>query len=133
MTLLGISSKDWGFRSGQNSWERHVLNLVLNAIEAMSDTKGENLKLTIRTSMADDGAIEVAVSDAGSGISKEMMDRVFEPFFTTMRDGMGMGLSISRTIVEAHGGRLWLSQNSGRGCTLSFTLPTDQQNQGNGL
>ena len=99
-----------------------LMNLMLNGIEAMKDTSGE---LTLTSKETADGQLLISVSDAGIGIATDRADRVFEAFFTTKPQGTGMGLSISRKIIESHGGRLWASANSGRGATFQFTLPTD--------
>ncbi len=96
------------------------MNLMLNAIEAMKDSSGE---LTVKSELQD-GQLQFSVSDTGVGLPKEKMDQVFSAFFTTKPLGSGMGLSISRSIVESHGGRLWASANDGRGATFHFTLPT---------
>lgn len=95
------------------------MNLMLNGIEAMKDTGGE---LTVISKSKEDGLI-VSISDSGIGLP-ENPDRIFEAFFTTKSQGTGMGLSISRTIVESHSGRLWASANTGRGATFHFSLPT---------
>ena len=98
-----------------------LMNLMLNAIEAMKDTAGE---LTINTEMRQDGPVLISVSDTGVGLPAEKADRIFDAFFTTKPQGSGMGLAISRSIVESHRGRLWATPNSGRGTTFHFTLPT---------
>jgi PAS domain S-box-containing protein len=99
-----------------------VLNLAHNGMEAMADCRPALRRLTIRTSAADGGMVEVAVRDAGRGIPAENLARIFDPFFTTKPSGLGMGLAISRSIVEAHGGRLWASSDEG-GAVFRFTLP----------
>lgn len=99
-----------------------LMNLMLNGIEAMKDTNGE---LTVTSKKTADGQLLISVSDSGIGISSDQADRIFEAFFTTKAQGTGMGLSISRRIIESHGGRLWASTNSGRGATFHFTLPND--------
>jgi signal transduction histidine kinase len=96
------------------------MNLMLNAIEAMKDTGGE-LTITARTSP--EGELLMAVSDTGVGLPTDHPDRIFESFVTTKPQGTGMGLSITRSIVEAHGGRLWAIANPGAGATFLFTLP----------
>jgi signal transduction histidine kinase len=96
------------------------MNLMLNAIEAMKDSGGE---LTMKSQLQD-GQLQFSVSDTGVGLPAEKMDQIFSAFFTTKPQGSGMGLSISRSIVESHGGRLWASANDGRGATFHFTLPT---------
>jgi two-component system sensor kinase FixL len=99
-----------------------LVNLVRNAIDAMGDATPA--ELTVRTKAREGGFTEVSVSDTGSGISEEVRERLFEPFMTTKKEGMGVGLSICRTIVEAHDGKIWASNNEGRGATFAFTLPT---------
>jgi C4-dicarboxylate-specific signal transduction histidine kinase len=96
-----------------------LMNLMLNGIEAMNDAPGE---LVISSQRTDDGRLLISVNDSGVGIPPEQAERIFEAFFTTKPRGTGMGLSISRTIVESHGGRLWASANSTRGATFQFTL-----------
>jgi signal transduction histidine kinase len=89
----------------------------------MQDARTER-QLTIRSLMAERGQLLISVTDSGVGVSPEQADQIFNAFFTTKAQGTGMGLSISRSIVESHGGRLWATPNSGRGATFSFTLPT---------
>jgi PAS domain S-box-containing protein len=96
------------------------MNLMLNAIEAMKDSGGE---LTVKSELQD-GQLQFSVSDTGVGLPTEKMDQIFSAFFTTKPQGSGMGLAISRSIVESHGGRLWATANDGRGATFYFTLPT---------
>jgi signal transduction histidine kinase/GAF domain-containing protein/CheY-like chemotaxis protein len=98
-----------------------LMNLMLNGIEAMKDTPGE---LTVASGPGEDGHLLVSVTDSGPGLPAGEGERIFEAFFTTKPQGSGMGLSISRRIVEAHGGRLWASSNPGRGATFRFSLPT---------
>ena len=95
------------------------MNLMLNAIEAMKDSGGE---LTVKSELQD-GQLQFSVSDTGVGLPAEKMDQIFSAFFTTKPQGSGMGLAISRSIVESHGGQLWASANSGAGATFHFTLP----------
>jgi two-component system sensor kinase FixL len=97
-----------------------VLNLVRNAIEAMAGT--ERRELTIATSQAADGMAEISVTDTGSGIAPDVARRLFQPFVTTKPAGMGVGLSISRTIVEAHGGRLSAEPNPEGGTVFRLTV-----------
>jgi signal transduction histidine kinase len=99
-----------------------LMNLMLNGIEAMEDTGGE---LTIRSEKAEGGQILLSVSDLGIGLPVENAERIFDAFVTTKAQGTGMGLSISRRIIESHGGRLWACANTGRGATFRFTLPAD--------
>jgi PAS domain S-box-containing protein len=99
------------------------MNLILNAIEAMKDSGGD---FTVKSQLQD-GQLQFSVSDTGVGLPAEKMDQIFSAFFTTKPQGSGMGLSISRSIVESHGGRLWATANDGRGATFHFTLPTAAQ------
>jgi PAS domain S-box-containing protein len=99
-----------------------LMNLMLNGIEAMKDAPGE---LVITSQGTDDGPLLISVSDSGGGIPPEQAERIFDAFFTTKPHGTGMGLSISRTIVESHGGRLSASNNTTRGATFQFTLPAE--------
>ena len=94
---------------------------MLNGIEAMQDTGGE---LTISSQIGDDGRLLVSVRDTGVGLPVEKADQIFNAFFTTKPQGSGMGLAISRSIVESHGGHLWASANTTRGATFHFSLPT---------
>jgi C4-dicarboxylate-specific signal transduction histidine kinase len=95
------------------------MNLMANGIEAMQDSGGE---LTVK-SQVQDSQLQFSVSDTGVGLPTEKMDQIFSAFFTTKPQGSGMGLAISRSIVESHGGRLWATANDGRGATFHFTLP----------
>jgi C4-dicarboxylate-specific signal transduction histidine kinase len=103
--------------------EQVILNLIINAVEAMSGVGEASRQLLIRTGKDASGAVLVAVQDSGPGLSPESFDRVFDAFYTTKPDGMGMGLSICRSIVEAHDGRLWAAPHDGPGATFQFTLP----------
>jgi signal transduction histidine kinase len=98
-----------------------MLNLIINAFEAMSGADEVPRELLISTEKAESGVL-VAVRDSGAGFGPTTLDRVFDAFYTTKPSGMGMGLSICRSIVEAHGGRLWASANLSRGATFQFTL-----------
>jgi PAS domain S-box-containing protein len=98
------------------------MNLMLNAIEAMKDTGGD---LTIKTEPSQEGPLLISVSDTGVGLPAESTDEIFNAFFTTKPEGSGMGLAISRSIVESHGGRLWATPNNGRGARFQLTLPAE--------
>ena len=100
-----------------------LLNLIMNGIEAMRGVPEGSRELTITTARSGAGSIVVTLHDTGPGLDAEEVDRLFEAFFTTKAEGMGMGLAISRSIIEAHGGRLWASANAQRGATFQFTLP----------
>lgn len=99
-----------------------LLNLIINAIEAMSAVDDGLREIVIGTSERDSDSILVAVSDSGAGVEAERLEQLFEPFYTSKAGGMGMGLSICRSIVEAHGGRLWASPNMPRGAVFQFTV-----------
>jgi signal transduction histidine kinase len=98
------------------------MNLMLNAIEAMKDTGGD---LTITSEMREPGELLISVSDTGVGLPMDTADTMFDAFVTTKPQGTGMGLAITRSIVDAHGGRLWASANTGPGAMFLFTLPID--------
>ena len=100
-----------------------ALNLLLNAFDAMRDAPMNEREVLVRIGSEVGNAARVSVRDCGSGLAADKLDNIFEPFFTTKRDGLGMGLSISRSIIEAHGGRLWAENNIERGATFYFTLP----------
>jgi two-component system sensor kinase FixL len=100
-----------------------VMNLAMNGIEAMSDIAHRPCTLRVRTQLGTDGNILVEIEDSGAGFDPATMDRIFDPLFTTKPHGMGMGLSICRSIIEAHRGRLWASSNSLHGSIFCFTLP----------
>jgi len=103
-----------------------LLNLVINALDAMNAITDRPRVVRIRTSTPDSKSILVAVEDAGVGLDPERAARLFDAFYTTKPEGLGMGLSISRSIVEAHGGRLWAAPNEGPGATFQFTLPIEE-------
>ncbi len=104
-----------------------LLNLILNGMDAMKACPKDERRLVVRVREAKPGEIEVSVSDGGTGIKPEDAARVFESFFTTKPEGMGMGLAISRTIIEAHGGKIRGENNPGRGATFTFTLPANEK------
>jgi signal transduction histidine kinase len=97
---------------------------VMHGMEAMRAVADRSRELLIRSGTHGAQGIVVAVRDAGIGLDAQMVDRIFDPFCTTKPKGMGMGLSISRTILEAHGGRLWAIPHDGPGATFQLTLPT---------
>ena len=103
-----------------------VLNLMMNAIESMSSSNDGTRELVVSTRADDSGDVLVAVRDSGPGIEPQSAERLFEAFFTTKSSGMGMGLVISRSIIEAHGGRLWAATSEPRGAVFQFTLPRER-------
>ena len=109
--------------ANQTQLQQVILNLVQNGCEAIEDASVSRRAVTVRTKQRGDRELEIAVSDNGRGISEPLGERLFEPFFTTKAEGIGMGLAISRSIVESHGGRLWATPNQGGGTTFHFTLP----------
>jgi C4-dicarboxylate-specific signal transduction histidine kinase len=102
-----------------------VVNLILNAVEAMCSVKEGARELGISAEQTENRNVLVAVRDSGPGIDPRQIERVFEPFYTTKTTGIGMGLSICRSIIVAHGGRLWAEPNQPRGALFQFTLPPD--------
>lgn len=106
-----------------------LFNLIMNGIEAMNPVTDRPRELEIRAERHESGGVLVAVTDAGIGLDPATTGRIFEVFFTTRPDGMGLGLSISRSIVEGHGGRLWVTPNADHGATFQFTLPTSVEGE----
>jgi signal transduction histidine kinase len=104
-----------------------LMNLMINGIEAMKDVDGPR-QLVIKSQPAPDTQLMVSINDTGVGLPSQQVDRIFNSFFTTKRDGTGMGLRISRSIVESHGGRLWASSNFPRGASFHLTLPGKAEN-----
>jgi signal transduction histidine kinase len=100
-----------------------IVNLVRNASDAMVDAPDRPRKLLIRTEREDGDRVRVMVRDTGVGFDRQSMEKLFDAFYTTKRDGMGIGLSVSRSIVERHHGRLWAEPNDGPGATFSFSIP----------
>jgi len=100
------------------------MNLMLNAIEAMKDTGGE---LTITARPSPEGQLVVSIRDTGIGLPAENTERIFDAFHTTKPEGTGMGLAITRSIVESYGGRVWATANEGVGATFRFTLPIEAE------
>jgi len=100
-----------------------LLNLILNSLQAMADMPAAKRQLVIRSTWGSEGVAEVAVCDYGMGLEASDVERIFEPFVTTKREGLGLGLSISRSILQAHGGRLWATVNPEGGTTFFLTLP----------
>jgi PAS domain S-box-containing protein len=103
-----------------------ILNLLRNASDAMRAVNDRPRQLQIRTERGQDDQVRLSVRDAGVGLDPQVMDRLFQPFYTTKNDGMGIGLSVSRSIIERHHGRLWAEPNDGPGATFSFSIPSRQ-------
>ncbi|ACD21536.1 sensor histidine kinase [Paraburkholderia phytofirmans] len=99
-----------------------LINFIINALQSMASVDGRR-ELTVQSRMDPDGNVVVAVRDTGTGIQEANLPQLFEPFFTTRSSGMGMGLAISSSIVEAHRGEIWASNNPEGGATFSFSLP----------
>ncbi|MBN2131895.1 MAG: PAS domain S-box protein, partial [Sedimentisphaerales bacterium] len=110
--------------------EQVVLNLLRNALEAMNDPDVTQRKLTVSTSRRPDGTVQVAVCDTGRGFSAELAEKMFDSFFTTKEEGLGIGLSLSRRIIEAHGGRLRAESDGASGAAFTFTLPFEGVDRG---
>jgi two-component system sensor kinase FixL len=100
-----------------------ILNLLVNAFDAMSHCPPNEREVSVRAALAGEGMVKVAVADRGTGVNAGDLERIFEAFHTSKREGLGIGLSISRTIVGMHRGRLWAENNRDRGATFSFAIP----------
>ena len=100
-----------------------ILNLIINGMDAMSTAPKAQRRLTGRTTCLNDGSAEISISDSGPGIPPDKLDHIFEPFFTTKENGMGMGLSIARTIILAHGGQIRAENDAGGGAVFRLSLP----------
>ena len=106
-----------------------IQNLLRNASDAMGDIDDRPRELLIRTESDDGNGVKLTVQDTGAGISSEAAGRLFDPFYTTKEDGTGIGLSVSRSIVEAHRGRLWAATNDGPGSSFIFSIPSGPGSQ----
>ena len=104
-----------------------ILNLIINAIEALGATRDGPRELLVTTGKDKSERIILTVSDSGVGLDQANLEGIFGAFYTTKREGMGMGLAVSRSIIVAHGGELWASSNEPRGAVFRFTLPIDQE------
>ena len=100
-----------------------LLNLIMNGVDAMKEVTERTRELTVSSTLAEPGRVLVAVEDTGTGLDPAVAERMFQPFFTTKADGLGMGLSICRSIIEAHSGRLWVSPRTPHGADVRFTVP----------
>jgi C4-dicarboxylate-specific signal transduction histidine kinase len=104
-----------------------ILNLLLNAADAMAKVEDRPRLIVVRTGLETDGAVRIDIQDAGTGLDPAASEKLFDAFYTTKAKGMGVGLSISRTIIESHNGRLWATNNPGPGATFSVRLPAIQR------
>jgi signal transduction histidine kinase len=123
MTNLQLSESVPQVKGDRVQLQQVVMNLMLNAIEAMKDSGGE---LVVTSERTDAGQVLVSVSDCGVGLPRGKEEHIFDAFFTTKSQGTGMGLAISRSIIESHGGRLWAKSNPDHGATFRFELPQYQ-------
>ena len=114
-------------RGDRVQFQQVLLNLIMNACDAMTGVGHDGRRLMITTDLAGDGAVHISVADGGTGIAPEMLEQIFEPFHTTKTHGLGLGLAVCRTIVTAHGGKLWATNNPERGATFHFTLPPGKE------
>jgi signal transduction histidine kinase len=107
-----------------------IVNLVRNASDAMSDVVDRPRDIVIRTGQDEDGSARLVVKDAGIGLDPQSIERLFDALYTTKSDGMGIGLSVSQSIIESHGGKLWAEPNDGPGATFSFSIPRQSASEG---
>jgi signal transduction histidine kinase len=113
------------FRGDRVQIQQVMVNLIVNAVQAMSGDGESRRELQISTETDEAEGVRVGVRDTGPGLALESLPRLFEPFYTTKAEGMGMGLAICRSIVEAHGGRLWATACEPRGTLFQFTIPAE--------
>jgi two-component system sensor kinase FixL len=121
-----------GVRGDRVQLQQVILNLLVNGLDAMAETIPARRHLEVRTLQPEEEWVEITVRDNGAGIPPEVLRRLYEPFFSTKRDGLGMGLSICRSIAEAHGGSLQASNNPEGGATFAFRLPIAEARRANG-
>ena len=122
---LGLAENLPLIRGDRVQLQQVILNLMTNGVEAMSDVSERQRELEVRTSMSEAEGVQVSVRDRGVGIAAEELDEIFDAFYTTKATGLGMGLAITRNIVQAHGGHLWAKPNPDRGMTFFFTVPAE--------
>jgi len=122
-TAADLESKRLYVLADRVQIQQVIINLIMNAIEAMMDLEPDSRRLFVRTSLDRAGTITVSVRDQGEGLGDKRVEDIFEAFYTTKQQGLGMGLSINKSIIEAHGGRIWATNNPDRGTTFSFCLP----------
>lgn len=124
--LLEINSSLPAVRGDKVQLQQVLLNLLLNAFDALKNSPADERSVAVQADLDGASTLKVAVRDRGTGLNGDQLDKIFQPFYTTKRDGLGMGLSISRSIVEAHGGRLWAENNRDCGATFYFTVPIEK-------
>ena len=107
-----------------------ILNLLLNAFDALKGCPAHDRRILLRVEREDGNKLKVTVRDSGMGLNSDDFNKLFQPFFTTKRDGLGIGLSICRSIVQAHGGRMWAKNDPGYGTTFCFTVPVAKSHEG---
>jgi signal transduction histidine kinase len=128
ISLEQLPSPDLPMASGDRvQLSQVLLNLILNAMDAVTGQPPERRRIVVAAGRTDDGQIEIQVTDSGPGMSEDVVRRIFEPFYTTKSEGMGMGLAISRTIAEEHGGSLSVVTSHGEGATFRLRLPIPEQ------
>jgi signal transduction histidine kinase len=120
---IELAAEDRPVMGDRVQLQQVLLNLIMNSVEAMRGVTERARELTVSSTLAQSGSVLVAVEDTGAGLDPAVAERMFQPFFTTKPEGLGMGLSICRSIVEAHGGRLWVSPRAPHGADVRFTVP----------
>jgi two-component system sensor kinase FixL len=123
--LVELNSGSPAVRGDRVQLQQVLLNLLLNAFDAMKATRLKEREVRVQAKSNGAAMIQISVSDNGAGLTSNKLDKIFAPFYTTKREGLGMGLSICRSIIAAHGGRLWAENNPDRGATFYFTVPVD--------
>ena len=118
-----LAAEDRWVKGDRVQLQQVLLNLIMNGVEAMRGVSERNRELTVTSTLAQLGSVLVAIEDTGMGLDRAVAERMFQPFFTTKPDGLGMGLAICRSIIEAHGGRLWVSPRAPHGADVRFTIP----------
>ena len=118
-----LDSRGRNIKANKVQIEQVLVNLIRNSVEAIQSLRENDGKVTLTTRLSEDDFVEVTVADNGPGVEAGMAGKMFNPFQTSKASGMGMGLSISRTIIEAHGGELWADKNYQNGALFSFRLP----------
>jgi C4-dicarboxylate-specific signal transduction histidine kinase len=120
---IKLAAEDRPVMGDRVQLQQVLLNLIMNSVEAMRSVTERTRELSVSSALAESGSVLVTVEDTGAGLDPAVAERALEPFFTTKPDGLGMGLAICRSIVEAHGGRLWVSPRKPHGADVRFTVP----------